>query len=104
MLNNFAPPFNASRRRFSCAKTDLTDDVHPTRGVDVAVKQAMYKIINEMKKSGKAILLISEEMLFVTAGQFGNIHSRINALDRIIFNFLLYYLVFRFGIYKSKLG
>lgn len=34
----------------------------PTRGVDVAVKQAMYKIINEMKNEGKAILLISEEM------------------------------------------
>lgn len=34
----------------------------PTRGVDVAVKQAMYKIIDNMKKEGKAILLISEEM------------------------------------------
>lgn len=34
----------------------------PTRGVDVSVKQAMYKIINEMKQQGKAILLISEEM------------------------------------------
>lgn len=34
----------------------------PTRGVDVAVKQAMYKIIGDMKKEGKAILLISEEL------------------------------------------
>lgn len=34
----------------------------PTRGVDVAVKQAMYRIINDMKKQGKAILLISEEL------------------------------------------
>lgn len=34
----------------------------PTRGVDIAVKQAMYKIIADMKKEGKAILLISEEM------------------------------------------
>lgn len=34
----------------------------PTRGVDVAVKQAMYKIIGDMKNEGKAILLISEEM------------------------------------------
>lgn len=34
----------------------------PTRGVDVAVKQAMYRIIENMKKEGKAILLISEEM------------------------------------------
>lgn len=34
----------------------------PTRGVDVAVKQAMYRIIDNMKKQGKAILLISEEL------------------------------------------
>ncbi len=34
----------------------------PTRGVDVAVKQAMYRIINELKQQGKAILLISEEL------------------------------------------
>lgn len=34
----------------------------PTRGVDVAVKQAMYKIIEELKEAGKAILLISEEL------------------------------------------
>ena len=34
----------------------------PTRGVDIAVKQAMYQIINEMKNQGKAILLISEEL------------------------------------------
>lgn len=34
----------------------------PTRGVDVSVKQAMYGIINQMKKEGKAILLISEEL------------------------------------------
>ena len=34
----------------------------PTRGVDVAVNQAMYRIINDMKNQGKAILLISEEL------------------------------------------
>ncbi|MDD2648353.1 MAG: sugar ABC transporter ATP-binding protein [Eubacteriales bacterium] len=34
----------------------------PTRGVDIGVKQAMYALIDEMKKSGKAILLISEEL------------------------------------------
>lgn len=34
----------------------------PTRGVDVGVKAAMYKLIYEMKKAGKAIVLISEEM------------------------------------------
>lgn len=34
----------------------------PTRGVDVGVKAAMYKLIYEMKKAGKSILLISEEL------------------------------------------
>ena len=34
----------------------------PTRGVDIGVKQAMYGIIADMKKSGKAIILISEEL------------------------------------------
>jgi ribose transport system ATP-binding protein len=30
--------------------------------VDIGVKAAMYKLIYEMKKAGKAIILISEEM------------------------------------------
>ena len=34
----------------------------PTRGVDIGVKQAMYTLIEEMKKEGKAILMISEEL------------------------------------------
>ena len=34
----------------------------PTRGVDIGVKQAMYQLIDLMKKQGKAILIISEEM------------------------------------------
>ena len=34
----------------------------PTRGVDIGVKQAMYELIMNMKKEGKAILMISEEM------------------------------------------
>lgn len=34
----------------------------PTRGVDIGVKQFMYGLIAEMKKQGKAIILISEEM------------------------------------------
>ena len=34
----------------------------PTRGVDIGVKQAMYQLIDRMKKQGKAILIISEEM------------------------------------------
>lgn len=34
----------------------------PTRGVDIGVKQSMYDLIYKMKKEGKAILMISEEM------------------------------------------
>lgn len=34
----------------------------PTRGVDVGVKAAIYNLIYEMKKSGKSIVLISEEL------------------------------------------
>lgn len=34
----------------------------PTRGVDIGVKQFMYGVIAEMKRQGKAILLISEEL------------------------------------------
>jgi ribose transport system ATP-binding protein len=34
----------------------------PTRGVDIGVKQAMYELIMQMKRDGKAILMISEEM------------------------------------------
>ena len=34
----------------------------PTRGVDIGVKQFMYHVIAEMKKAGKSIILISEEL------------------------------------------
>ena len=34
----------------------------PTRGVDISVKQFMYGVIEQMKKEGKAILMISEEL------------------------------------------
>lgn len=34
----------------------------PTRGIDVGVKQAMYQMMYRMKKEGKTIIMISEEM------------------------------------------
>ena len=34
----------------------------PTRGIDVGVKADMYKLMYEMKKAGKSIILISEEL------------------------------------------
>ena len=34
----------------------------PTRGIDIGVKAAMYNMLEEFKKQGKAILMISEEL------------------------------------------
>lgn len=34
----------------------------PTRGIDIGVKQAMYQMMFQMKKEGKSIVMISEEM------------------------------------------
>ncbi|MBR3400912.1 MAG: sugar ABC transporter ATP-binding protein [Parasporobacterium sp.] len=34
----------------------------PTRGVDIGVKQTMYQLMEDMKKEGKSILMISEEL------------------------------------------
>lgn len=34
----------------------------PTRGIDIGVKQEMYRLIYNMKKEGKSIILISEEL------------------------------------------
>ena len=34
----------------------------PTRGIDVGVKADMYKLMMKMKKQGKAIIMISEEL------------------------------------------
>lgn len=34
----------------------------PTRGIDVGVKATMYKLMYQLKKEGKAILMISEEL------------------------------------------
>ena len=34
----------------------------PTRGVDIGVKQTMYQLIYKMKREGKTVIMISEEM------------------------------------------
>lgn len=34
----------------------------PTRGIDIGVKQEVYRVINEMKNQGKSIIIISEEL------------------------------------------
>ncbi|BCJ94223.1 ribose import ATP-binding protein RbsA [Anaerocolumna cellulosilytica] len=56
-----------NKQKVSFAKwTALGSDILimdcPTRGVDIGVKQFMYHLIHEMKKEGKAILMISEEL------------------------------------------
>ncbi len=43
-------------------KSDIIIMDCPTRGVDIGVKQSMYRLITDMKREGKAILMISEEM------------------------------------------
>ena len=34
----------------------------PTRGIDVGVKAAIYRLMERLKAEGKAILMISEEL------------------------------------------
>lgn len=48
--------------RWTAKDTDVLIMDCPTRGVDVGVKQSMYRLIAEMKAAGKAILMISEEL------------------------------------------
>lgn len=35
----------------------------PTRGIDIKVKQNIYQLMNQMRKSGKSIIMISEELM-----------------------------------------
>lgn len=35
----------------------------PTRGIDIGVKAAIYQLLTELKENGKAILMISEELM-----------------------------------------
>lgn len=35
----------------------------PTRGIDIKVKQDIYQLMDHMRKSGKSIIMISEELM-----------------------------------------
>ena len=35
----------------------------PTRGIDIKVKQDIYQLMNQMRKNGKSIIMISEELM-----------------------------------------
>jgi ribose transport system ATP-binding protein len=39
----------------------------PTRGIDVGAKQEMYRLMNEMTRDGKGVLLISSDLPEVIA-------------------------------------
>ncbi len=43
-------------------KSDILVLDCPTRGVDIGVKQSMYQLMYRLKKEGKSIILISEEL------------------------------------------
>ena len=34
----------------------------PTRGIDIGVKEAIYRIMENLKKEGKSIIMVSEEL------------------------------------------
>lgn len=48
--------------KWLAAKSEIFILDCPTRGIDIGVKASMYQLINEFKKQGKAIIMISEEL------------------------------------------
>lgn len=48
--------------KWLAADSDIIIMDCPTRGIDIGVKSAMYSLIEEFKKQGKAIVMISEEL------------------------------------------
>ena len=56
-----------NKQKVSIAKWLASDaDIYifdcPTRGIDIGVKSEIYKLLTDLKKQGKAILMISEEL------------------------------------------
>ena len=43
--------------------TDIFIMDSPTRGIDVGVKAVIYNLMEELKKSGKSMIIVSEELL-----------------------------------------
>lgn len=72
----------------------------PTRGVDIGVKAAMYQLIYDMKKQGKSIIMISEELpelmgmcdrlLIIRDGQISGEFSRKDGYeDRVLIEYMI---------------
>ena len=55
-------PTESSRRKWIATKPKILILDEPTRGVDVGAKYEIYEIINELKKSGVAIIMISSDL------------------------------------------
>jgi ribose transport system ATP-binding protein len=43
-------------------ETDILIFDEPTRGIDVGAKDEVYKLLNELAKQGKSIIMISSEL------------------------------------------
>ena len=55
----------------------------PTRGIDVGVKEKIYKLMNRLKNEGIAILMVSEEMMELINGRQDYHDERWKAQQRI---------------------
>ncbi len=49
--------------RWVGADSDILVLDSPTRGIDIKVKQDIYQLMNRMRKEGKSIIMISEELM-----------------------------------------
>jgi len=49
--------------RWIGADSDILVLDSPTRGIDIKVKQDIYQLMDKMRKSGKSIIMISEELM-----------------------------------------
>ena len=72
----------------------------PTRGIDVGVKAAMYQLMYDMKKAGKSIILISEELSEligmsdrVLMLKDGKVTAEIKRVDRLSEQDLINYII-----------
>jgi len=71
--------------KWLCSKSKILILDEPTRGIDVGAKTDVYRLINNLSKSGTSIILLSSELLEV-----------INMSDRII--------VMRDGLFVAEYG
>lgn len=93
-----------NQQKVAIAKSLLTDPQvlildEPTRGVDVGAKREIYDLLNEIKESGRSILMISSEMpevlgmsdriLVMHEGQLKGILTREEASQEKIMSYIM---------------